>query len=141
MTGPDHRCDRFLTRPWGSLADREWPDFAPLREADRRIDGLKCGMFARCRTVLFADAGHPWLVVDPSSAIAPARERPRLRKRVSRVIHIAELAKAGGGRGQGGISVPPPASLAKLAHEIIPELCARGRVSADISQSELLQPP
>ena len=46
----------------------------------------------RCR-VLFADPGHPKLVVEPAPAVAAAAQRARFRERISGVIDIAELAK------------------------------------------------
>src|SRR6185503_5580098 len=87
------------------------------------------------------DPGNPQFVIEAALAIAAAAERLRLRQRISRIVDIAELAKALREPLELGFARAVPTPLADLAREIGAKLRARRRVAADIAKRELLQPP
>jgi hypothetical protein len=141
MPRSDHRRDRLLALLGIRGRSGERPDPAPLGEAERRFDRLSVGMVARRGAVFLADPCNPQFVIEAALAIAAAAERLRLRQRISRVVDIAELAKALREPLELGFARAAPPPLADLAREIGAKLRARRRVAADIAKRELLQPP
>src|SRR6478672_11930538 len=89
--------------------------------------------------VVVLDPGHPQPLIEPPLSVTAAAQRPRLAQGIGCVVDITELGETICKCLQIGRPLAVPAPLAKLAREIDAELSARGRIFADIAESELLE--
>src|SRR5689334_7889279 len=140
MAGANHCRNRLLTLLRVGRSGPERADPPALGKTQGRLHCPSGGVLPGRRAVLLVDPGVPQLLLEPTLAVTAAAQSLRFRKRISRVIDIAELRESDRERVEVGLPLASPAALANFPRKIGGELRAAGREPADIAQRELLEP-
>lgn len=139
MAGADHRREGLFAGGTVRAVRREGSNPPALREAKRRSQRPVARLFAHLFGILRLDASGSERLCNPPLAIATPLQRCRASGGECRIVNVAETGKPLDQCVNLGRSLPLPAAFANLALEVEAQPGARGRVAADIEESETLE--